>query len=235
MKDSTEWIKWPTRHVSEKIISKKKTARSRRNFKKKKRLLLQKADEILNNGSIRILVDSDIPKEAIVALGRGLGFVPTPNPDFNELRLDARRIVNKLMRMKVEKNADEDVNNEIADAPEEIDFQLPTKLRQPNYFLSSLTNPDPEINVAINSINANMNSDTFRKSNKRDSNLSRAEMKGLNWLKQKVSNDEIAICKGDKGGAILIVPPTLLSKKIEEKVTDPTLYEELKSDMGPAL
>ena len=36
--------------------------------------------------------------------------------------------------------------------------------------------------------------------------------------------------EADKGGAILIVYPELLTKKVKEKVNNPTLYEKLASD-----
>ena len=55
------------------------------------------AKTLVDNGSVRILVDSTIPPAAIAVLGKGLGFVPTPKPNQVELRLDARRLVNKLL------------------------------------------------------------------------------------------------------------------------------------------
>ena len=72
--------------------------KSRRNFLRKKKEICKQAQVLLENGNIRILVDVTVPPEAINLLGTGLGFVPNPKENEAELRLDARRIVNKLHR-----------------------------------------------------------------------------------------------------------------------------------------
>ena len=41
---------------------------------------------------------------------------------------------------------------------------------------------------------------------------------------------KIVICKADKGGSILIVPPALIERKVEEKLHDESLYEKLPKD-----
>ena len=56
------------------------------------------------------------------------------------------------------------------------------------------------------------------------------EEKGFKWLKRKVSNRELSVCKADKGGAILLVPPEFLKRKIEEKVLDPDCYKQETND-----
>lgn len=61
-------------------------------------------------------------------------------------------------------------------------------------------------------------------------NLSKLEEVGLKWLQKKVKNSELSVCKADKGGSTLLVPPSLLSKKIEEKVYDEDLYDKLDED-----
>ena len=61
------------------------------------------------------------------------------------------------------------------------------------------------------------------------------EQRGLRWLQKKVINSELSICEADKGGAILIVQPDMLEKKIEEKVLNPNLYEKLEEDPRSAL
>ena len=89
--------------------------------------------------------------------------------------------------------------------------------------------------MAINHINANINADSFRKSSVPSHNLSGAEKRGLNWLKKKVSNNEIAICQADKGGAIIVIQPQFLTRTVREKVTDLEAYEETDSDIRPQL
>lgn len=60
-------------------------------------------------------------------------------------------------------------------------------------------------------------------------------MKGLRWLRDKISCNEISVCKADKGGAILIVDPNFLVKKVQEKVLNNSLYEQLPADIRPEL
>ena len=125
--------------------------------------------------------DSEVPSAAIAVLGKGLGFVPTPKPDAVELRLDARRVVNKLLYK--DPTTDECTSNERS-ADEEV-FKMPAKLRQTNYFLASKTNSDPEANMVINHINTNVNSVHFDKLASAKNNLSHAEVVGLKWLQEK--------------------------------------------------
>ena len=155
--------------------------------------------------------------------------------NINELRLDARRVVNKLSQKRPTTGSDEEAIPSEKEENEEERFQIPAKLRQSNYFLSSISSTDPEINAAINHINANVNSDHFRKPSKKSGNLSRAEKRGLSWLQKKIEENEVAVCQADKGGAILIVDPDFLVKKVKEKVTDTTSYEELPTDIRPEL
>ena len=118
----------------------------------------------LDNGSVRILVETNVPAPAIAVLGKGLGYVPTPKPDAIELRLDPRRLVNKLLYKTVENSGtQEDLTNDENSTDDEDIFHMPAKLRQTNYFLASHTNTDPEINMAINHITANANSAYFDK------------------------------------------------------------------------
>ena len=59
------------------------------------------------------------------------------------------------------------------------------------------------------------------------SNLSRDEVNGLNWLREKSKQGRISVVQADKGGAILIVSPELLKKKVLEKLENPQLYDKL--------
>ena len=54
------------------------------------------AERLLKTGSVRILVDKVIPPEAILVVGKGLGFVPTSAQNPIEIRLDARRVAKRL-------------------------------------------------------------------------------------------------------------------------------------------
>ena len=55
-------------------------------------------------------------------------------------------------------------------------------------------------------------------------NVTKDEADGLQWLIRKTNNGELAVVQADKGGAILIVYPELLRKKVLEKLNDVSLY-----------
>ena len=62
--------------------------------------------------------------------------------------------------------------------------------------------------------------------------LSLLEERGWAWLKKMTAEEKISICQADKGGAILLVPPSYLENKVDEKLSDNTLYKEIKRSKG---
>ena len=63
-----------------------------------------------------------------------------------------------------------------------------------------------------------------------NSNLSLEERKGLKWLEDMISKNKLSVVSADKGGAILIVYPELLRRKVLEKLNNPDLYTKLRTD-----
>ena len=227
--------------MSKKKRKKNKLSQTRRNLKRKKASLVEKAKALIDSGDVRVLVDIEVPPETIAVLGKGLGFVPTPDPNNIELRLDARRVANKILQFKAKTESENPAVSTPEDNPLEKTserFVLPAALRQPNYYQSKQTSKDPEVNVALQYLTTEMNSiNKVHKNAKKvmKSNLSKLEEKGLRWLQNKVSANELSVCQADKGGAILLVSPEFLTRKIEEKVTDDDLYEEMEEDPRPML
>ena len=193
---------------------------------------------MITDGDVRILVDLEVPPETIAVLGKGLGYVPTPCLDTIETRLDARQVTNKITYLANRStNEDISVNEEHLNNTEEFEeesdvhsFSLPKGLRQPNYFQAHLKNTNPEFTATLNYINTKTNNIGLQSQRQKRNNLSVLEERGLRWLKNEISNQNISVCKADKGGAILVVHPEMLSKKVEDKVTKASLYEELSED-----
>ena len=240
-KESSEWRLWPRKSVkiNEDKVARKKQARRRRNLRRIERKMKGTAERMLNDGDVRVLVDFPVPPEAIAALGKGLGFVPTPNPNIGELRLDARRVSNKITQYANRLERENPSLREVASSEEtdqdsdhslEEPFILPKSLRDPNYFQIPLQSTNPEFQSVLQHINLKTNSLKPTTGKRRIHNLSYFEEKGFKWLKDQVANEKLCVCKADKGGAILLVPPELLSKKIEEKVKNSDLYSELDTD-----
>ena len=61
-------------------------------------------------------------------------------------------------------------------------------------------------------------------------NITRDEESGLKWLVRKSTAGELAVVKADKGGALLIVYPSLLRQKVCEKLENEDLYIQFKED-----
>ena len=59
------------------------------------------------------------------------------------------------------------------------------------------------------------------------SNLYKDEKDGVKWLKEMSDKNKISVVRSDKGGALLILKPDLLKKKVLEKLEDTKLYTRL--------
>ena len=62
------------------------------------------------------------------------------------------------------------------------------------------------------------------------SNLSKDERDGIKWLQDMAKKEKVSVVQADKGGAILLVTPELLRKKVLEKLENPQLYTKLDAD-----
>ena len=78
----------------------------------------------MENGSVLILVDLEIPPGTSAALGKRLGFVPTPKLDTEALPLGMRRTVNNIITLSA--------NNQ-PEPFKEDSYELPKKLRRVNF------------------------------------------------------------------------------------------------------
>ncbi|KAL5257010.1 hypothetical protein ACHWQZ_G012063 [Mnemiopsis leidyi] len=232
--DNTKWETWPpkpARLLDDQKLSKAET-RKRRNFKKKwaqkKRKTEKDAERALKSGSVVILVNETVPTGAIALLGKGLGFVPTPKLNIEEARLDMRLVTNKILYHSYRA-----LDRPHYMSPEK--YKMPAKHRRPVY-----TKAQPSSEPAINAIVDNMHGELDYKLKhladfKTKSNLSRDEVDGLKWLEDNISAGKLAVAQADKGGAILIVYPTLLEKKTLEKLNTTSLYTQLAVDPNQEL
>ena len=231
--DTDKWTQWPQKKSNTSTNKNKSVSNNNklRKLYKKRKNIQKRAISILENKQVRILVDIDVPDEAIVVLGKGLGFVPTPVVNNERLRLDARHVVNKItQKCKI----NEDVQKE--GEPYSTTNNIPTKLKQINYHQNTYKIKDSSTKQAVDIVNCKMNALSPNSVNKTSpKNLSHLEYEGLKWIQRKTSNMEIAITKADKGGSILIVPVELLENKIKEKVLNPSLFDQIEKDPRPDL
>ena len=78
--ETTKWKDWPSKTQDSNNEKKNKKKKLNKKYSKIKK----KAENILETKQVRILVDIEVPPEAVTVLGKGLGFVPTPQEDVEE-------------------------------------------------------------------------------------------------------------------------------------------------------
>ena len=165
--ESTKWNDWPTKKESMKQKSKSRKAKERK--------IKKEANEALQGGSVRNLTHEVVPPAVISLLAKGLGYVCTPEVDIPQLRLDGRRLTNKLInKAHFEENTvvptEENTNQQ---NPITYDSDIPTKLQRPNYYQTKRRTTNVDTNVAVQVITDKLNSlpKTF-KSKRLKNNLS---------------------------------------------------------------
>ena len=109
--------------------------------------------------------------------------------------------------------------------------QVPPQLRHVSYNLNTPT-PDKQVNTIVDRLVKAHDAALANKKTKisQETNLSKEELNGLTWLQKKTEEGKISVVQADKGGAILIVTPDLLKKKVLEKLENPQIYEKLDKD-----
>ena len=126
---------------------------------RRKRDCEKQAKKVLEDGSVVILIDQqqigDIPMGAISVLGKGLGFVPTPELDVMDNRLDMRLTVNRILsssKSNLKTDSTED-NNDSINSPDNLPESslFPQKLLHKNYY-KHLPSEDREVNDIVNSM-----------------------------------------------------------------------------------
>ena len=220
---NTKWIAWPAKQASS---TKKSRSTNHGKKQRKRRNFVQKlADKAVKQNIVIPLVDFEVPAGAIVLLSRGLGFVKTPYFNPLDVQLDIRSAGNNILsaadKIHLSPTSGEPRTNTI-----------PPKLKNRTYFKSKPSS-DPVVNSLVENMESDLTGILRHKAvhvKKKKSNISKAEEDGFKWLKKNVKEGNIVICEADKGGAILIVPPTLIEGKVSEKLLDKSLYSGLPKD-----
>ena len=174
--------------------------KNRENFKyrqsRRKRDCERQAKKVLEDDSVVILIDQqqigDMPMGAISVLGKGLGFVPTPELDVMDNRLDMRLTVNRILsssnsNLKIDSTED---NNNSINSPENLteNSLFPQKLLHKNYY-KHLPSKDREVNDIVNSMQTELDQFLHQKpkNHRRIRNLNLEEQKGLKWLQKMLT------------------------------------------------
>ena len=108
---------------------------------------------------------------------------------------------------------------------------IPKQLRSISYSLRAPA-PDKQVNTLVDRLVTTHDAAllNIKKKKNMKSNLTKNEVEGLKWLKENSAKGKITVVQADKGGAILIVKPGLLEKKVLEKLENPDLYTKLEKD-----
>ena len=225
--NDTNWKVWPSKQVKQKISrnTRKHYIRRKKRRKKKTECAAKKAIE---SGSVIVLINEEVPLGAIAVLGKGLNFIPTPNVDILEEQLDMRLVTNNILNTANQlKNANENTDSIINNGNE----RLPPKLSKKHY---GPAKPAEEnvINTIVEQLTDEHNGrlQYGNKMKTKKKNITKDEEEGLKWLMKGTEESRLAVVQADKGGALLIVYPSLLRQKVIEKLEDPSLYQKLDKD-----
>ncbi len=222
IQDDTKWKNWPKKLLTSNKVIDKKTRNFKKRQKRRARRTKRDSKEALESGSVVILVDEDVPDGAIALLGKGIGFVPTPEIDKSEERLHMRQTINRVFVESRKRCTEEYVIDSEA---------IPSQLRNVSYSLRTPA-PDKQVNTIVERLVAAHDAALLhtREKKAQRSNLSKDESDGLKWIKEMTIKGKISVVQADKGGAILIVRPELLRKKVLEKLENPQLYTKLTNN-----
>ena len=206
-----------------KTVMKKKNRNYKKRLARRTRKTKKDAKKAIESGGVVVLVDEEVPLGAIAALGKGLGYVPTPENDILDERLEMRRTVNRILSESRKRCSEE--------LPVSFTDDIPKQLRSVSYSLRAPA-PDKQVNTLVDRLVTTHDATLLNigKSKSRKSNLTKNEREGLKWLKDMSTKGKISIVQADKGGAILIVEPDLLERKVMEKLENPELYTKLEKD-----
>ena len=58
-----------------------------------------------------------------------------------------------------------------------------------------------------------------------NNNLNYIEQQGYNWLRKNVNSKSICICRADKGGAVILLPPNVVTDSLQNKLSNTSNYE----------
>ena len=219
--NNSKWSHWPQKCLSTKVLEKPcklKNYKMRRNRKKRK--TERDAKRALDQGSVVIMIKEEVPLGAIALLGKGLNFIPTPSSDPLAEQLDMRLVQNKILKFA----------NQTEDRPV-YQSRIPTSLGKTNYGLPR-TADESSVNAIVDNMISSHNNKLRKKSSTSilKKNITKDEELGLNWLVKKSNASELSVVKADKGGALLIVYPELLRRKVLEKLENKDLYNKYKDD-----
>ena len=206
---------------SKTLIKKAKTDKNK--IKKNKyqlRQIAKKAKDAYASGSVINLTELEVPDSAVVVLSYGEGFIPVNNKvDKFELRKETTNSLNKVSNMAY----DMENPRPAKDSDSTYSCKYPKKLPHKSFVTTKGVVKDSITNKVIEEVNSY--ADNYTPKNRHKQNLNKYEKEGLAWLKNKTDNHEIVICKADKGGALLILPPQQIKELLEEKLEDKTAYK----------
>ena len=142
MQDNTKWQSWPAKTPLKKD-QQHSLGKKNKNYKKRvarrTRQTKKDAEKALNSGAVVVLVEEEVPLGAIAALGKGLGYVPTPTSDNSDERLQMRRVVNRILGESRKRCTEESA---------QYTDEIPAKLRSISYSLRAPA-PDKQVNTMV--------------------------------------------------------------------------------------
>lgn len=174
-----------------------------------------------SSGKVVNLTEVTISDEAFVVLSRGDGFVPAGS-SFNSLQLREHlqiamvKVNNLAVRIENPKVVD------VTDSQPADSNVLPKHLTRHQTMFRHNTCRDKVVSQLYDEV---LNfGEQFQPTQKQRMNLNHRERQGLKELKGLVKEGKIVVCKADKGGMIVLLPPEQVRSMIQGHLEKSTNY-----------
>ena len=235
--DAGKWASWPCkkydgvsqthlRHASpiQKFRSFLSSKKSRNVIKKQRRIknkITAIAKSALEEGTVVNLSDAEIPPEVIALLTKRTGFVLTPTHNSLEMRNDCYTAMANLSGATTQRNKSLANTQDITHLSREPIIPQSLKRDIPRVCYSS---GDKFIDELTSEVMAQVD---LLKPPKHKSNLNKLERNGLKWILNQLNDGDLRVVSADKGGALCIIPKSVMVEFEQHKLNNKDHYENL--------
>ena len=219
-------ISKPVKHID--TINRKKAIRNKKSRLKAKQKRNARLNDRLNHikadGLVVNFTEMVIPDSALLFLAKGFSFVPSVNPSKHSLIYDTNEFLRKLAWRTHFHLQSQLPGSSNTVPPKSV---VEEKLRLPSHEWPPLSNK--LFDHVSDKLKHFVNSLEYKKP-KLYNNLTFLEREGLFWCIKMQREGKLHFSQADKGGATVIMDPTVVDNVIQSKLNDVTKFERLVGD-----
>ena len=198
-----------------------RTLRNRRKrISYQSRQITRIATDVKSSGKVVNLTNVEISDEAFVVLSYGDGFVPT-NDSYNSLQLREQLQISMVKVNNAARRMENPESTVLADEVVDTNVVPKNLSRHQTMFRHTICRDKvvSELHDEVVSF-----AEQFQPTTKQRKNLNRTEQRGLKELEGLVKDGKVVICRADKGGMIVLLPPEQVKSMIQEHLEKSSNY-----------